>query len=365
MKTPSYLEIKSGNDRCVVVFSSFAARDYGPLTFSYKGHFEKYASSSDLIFVKDTKNQWYNRQLPELGDNVAEIAEGLRRLTKGYRKISTFGSSMGGYASILYGGLLGAEHIVALSPQTLLREPFPRYNRKIHKGAYLDLSALEHPGAPKYTVIVGEEELFDIYQASELRLRQGIDYTVAPTAAHNVVKLLDERGSLDRVIEEICGGSTAGYTENLLSQFKAKARVSEILADKEFGSTLSAAVEMYYMDRVAAVPFLQRLLSSVPDWSGAMSKLGMCHFAAGNVDDALALFEAVSSRSNTIYEFYPTYATHLARFGHAERVVELAAKAVRMESLNKSIFLSVAEIFDGLNMEAAAKDCRDRWSKIK
>jgi hypothetical protein len=365
MNTPSYLAIKNGNDCCVVVFSSFAARDYGPLTFSYKGHFEKYVGSSDLIFVKDVKNQWYNRQLPGLGDNVADITEGLRRLTRGYRKVSTFGSSMGGYASILYGGMLGAEHVVALSPQTLLREPFPRYNRKIHKGTYLDLSGVGTPRASKYTVIVGEEELFDIYQADELRQKRGIDYTVAPIAAHNVVKLLDERGSLDRVIGELCGASETGYIDSLLGQFRAKARVSEVLGDKEFSGALSTAVELYFKDRVAALPFLQRLLLSVPDWSGAMSKLGMCHFAAGNQDDALALFEAVASCSNTIYEFYPTYAAYLARGGDVERVVELVAKAVRMESLNKSIFLSVAEIFEGLNMEAAAKDCRDRWSKVK
>jgi len=365
MKSPSYLEINNGNQHCVIIFSSFAARDYGPMSFSYKAHFEKYAALSDFIFVKDVRNQWYNRPLPGLGDNVSEIAAGLRELTKGYRQLATFGSSMGGYASILYGGMLGADHIIALSPQTLLQEPLPRYSRKIHSGSYLDLSKLRPCPTSRYTILVGEEELFDIYQVNRLFTEQGIAYGIVPTAAHNIVKLLDDRGQLDLVIEEVCGGSRTGSIETLVRQFKTKTQISTILMDAEFCSMLSAATELYYRDPAAAVPLLQSLSLLFPDWLGAMSKLGMCHFAAGNLDNAVALFQAVSSRSSTIDEFYLTYATHLARSGQAERAVEVAAKAARIESSNKSIFLAVAGILDGLNIEIVAKECRDRFSRIK
>ncbi len=75
----------------------------------------------DAIHVITRENDWY--QYPDILDVFAQI----RELTAGYDRVVAYGSSMGGYAAIRFGRLVGAKLALALSPQFSidpLRAPF-------------------------------------------------------------------------------------------------------------------------------------------------------------------------------------------------------------------------------------------------
>ncbi len=75
----------------------------------------------DAIHIITSENDWY--QYADMLDVFARICE----LTAGYDKVVAYGSSMGGYAAIRFGRLVGAKLALALSPQFSidpLRVPF-------------------------------------------------------------------------------------------------------------------------------------------------------------------------------------------------------------------------------------------------
>jgi pimeloyl-ACP methyl ester carboxylesterase len=74
------------------------------------------------ILMRDTINAWYHRGVPGLGDHVDEVAQSLRSLIAAISpgRIYTVGQSMGGYAAILFGMLLGADRIAAFGPVSYL-----------------------------------------------------------------------------------------------------------------------------------------------------------------------------------------------------------------------------------------------------
>lgn len=79
---------------------------------------DRLACRFNKILVRDVRNMWYHRGVPGLGHDVDEVAQGLRVLIDAIRppRIVTIGQSMGGYAAILFGMLLGVERIVAFGP---------------------------------------------------------------------------------------------------------------------------------------------------------------------------------------------------------------------------------------------------------
>jgi hypothetical protein len=68
-------------------------------------------SGVDAIHVTSRENDWYH--YPEMAEAMACI----QSMTRGYTRVVTYGSSMGAYAAIRFGGLVGAHAILALSPQ--------------------------------------------------------------------------------------------------------------------------------------------------------------------------------------------------------------------------------------------------------
>jgi tetratricopeptide (TPR) repeat protein len=358
---------RSGNRRCVVVFSSFAARDYGHLAFSYRNHFQAHHPDVDLIFVKDAANQWYNHGLRDLGTNLHENIARLRELTANYDHLTTFGSSMGGYASILYGNALGAQHVVALSPQTLLRPPFPRYNPKIHRGEYADLDKQAFQGHACVDVFVGEDELFDIYQAARLKAAWGdaVHLTVVPNVAHNVVKLFDDEGTFRQLVQRLCGDVGVDPLAQIKAKYADASFVSSRLREVRFVHLLNQAVEAFYRDRAMALAPFQALLECAPAWLGARAKLGLIQYACGQLTDALETFTGVANRSTTIDEIHEAYAATAVKSGNADRAVEIATKCARIDAANKGVLLSTATLLESMGLSDHAQDCRDRWARLK
>lgn len=95
--------------RCVVTFTSYSDER----TLDREGFAEGFLRSRgvDAIHVICRDNQWY--QYAETGAAMAAVREAARH----YARVTTYGSSMGGYAAIRLAGLAGAHCALAMSPQ--------------------------------------------------------------------------------------------------------------------------------------------------------------------------------------------------------------------------------------------------------
>jgi acetyl esterase/lipase len=74
------------------------------------------------LFVRDLRQAWYHRGMPEYGTTLLETAEALAEVLARQRveRIVVAGNSAGGYAALVFGTLLGADSALCFAPQTTL-----------------------------------------------------------------------------------------------------------------------------------------------------------------------------------------------------------------------------------------------------
>lgn len=97
-----------------------------PAQFDFYGRTKKLENLANRtvnrILVRDISNSWYHRGVPELGNNIDEVAAGLKQLIAQISpsQVITIGQSMGAYAAILFGQLLGADRVIAFGSLSFL-----------------------------------------------------------------------------------------------------------------------------------------------------------------------------------------------------------------------------------------------------
>lgn len=202
--------VPADSDQAIVAFS---ARPVEPGRFHFFSVARLFPSRSKLL-VRDPSRSWYNAGLPGVGDTVEEIAAWLREELAGLgaRRVVTTGSSMGGYAAILFGCLLGAERVVALAPQTVL-DPALRW---MMPPPELELQApdLEPAmrGAPGTAVdlVFGWGSPLDTYHAQRVARVPSVRL-LRVEGGHDVAAELAEQGRLWPLLGELIeGGTPAG-----------------------------------------------------------------------------------------------------------------------------------------------------------
>ena len=88
--------------------------------------FEFFKSTRDIpvkrLFVRDLRQSWYHGGLSGEDATLADATDALRALVarEGVERLVTVGNSAGGYAALVFGTLLGADTVLAFSPQTVL-----------------------------------------------------------------------------------------------------------------------------------------------------------------------------------------------------------------------------------------------------
>ena len=177
------------------------------------------------ILVRDPGNAWYHRGVPGLGAHVDEVVGSLRGLIRSIRpsSVATVGQSMGGYAALLFGTLLGADRIVAFGPLSHLdpaeaaRSGDLRFLRVMQELAadpprsyYPDLAMLAdrldyrgtthlvfgtHPGRDD-----GASGNLDALHALRLARRPGVVLHPHPGADHLIIPWLIEHRRLDPLL---------------------------------------------------------------------------------------------------------------------------------------------------------------------
>jgi hypothetical protein len=111
-----------GSPACVVTFDSYSdnrsldRRGFGEDFFRDR--------SIDAIHFISRENDWY--QYAEMPAALAAVAG----LVRNYNRVVAYGSSMGGYAAIRFGGMAGASAALAISPQYSVDPRSARFERR-------------------------------------------------------------------------------------------------------------------------------------------------------------------------------------------------------------------------------------------
>jgi len=111
-----------GSDECVITFDSYS--DYRSLDRRAFGQDFFASRQIDAIHFVSRENDWY--QDPDLPGVAASVAALVNR----YHRVVAYGSSMGGYGAIRFGGMAGASAALAISPQFSIDPRTARFERR-------------------------------------------------------------------------------------------------------------------------------------------------------------------------------------------------------------------------------------------
>lgn len=210
---------------------------------------------------------------------------------------------MGAYASLLFGNRCKVTTAIALAPQTFLASPFPRFNRKFHRGSYIDLSLEKIYPETDNLVIIGEEELFDIYQLLRLPQSPQLQRLSVPGSHHNVVKYLDDRSLLSKLVHDIVAEKISSYVHEM-QPLVASSRMDWMSADTatlELQTQISEAVEAYYNNRLhEARIILESLLETNSGWPALLLVLADIYYRQSEPQRALSCLLQVRKTSSFI-----------------------------------------------------------------
>lgn len=180
------------------------------------------------IFVRDLQHLWYQRGVRELGDDVATAAAALLALVAASHptRVVTIGNSGGGYAALLFGALIGADEVLAFSPQTVLgRVEAMRYRESTWLHVTERLEAAGGPDArhadlrpllaatrpsPSCHIHYARGDGIDTLHAEHLRDVPGVELHPHDHGDHNLIVRLRDEGRLRGLLSTALGIAEVG-----------------------------------------------------------------------------------------------------------------------------------------------------------
>jgi hypothetical protein len=178
------------------------------------------------LFVRDLRQAWYHRGIPEHGSTLMDVADALQALLARERieRLVVAGSSAGGYAALVFGTLLGADSVLCFAPQTTLDlgalaalgdHRWDEYLEPLAAAGALDSRWVDLraalPSARRadtvYRVFFDDSLAADRGHAERLRGLDGLRLYRFHRGGHNVVTGLRDRGVLNTVLRRELDGA--------------------------------------------------------------------------------------------------------------------------------------------------------------
>jgi pimeloyl-ACP methyl ester carboxylesterase len=167
------------------------------------------------LFVRDPRQAWYHRGIPEHGHTLEEVAESLRELIAAHHveRLVVAGNSAGGYAALVFGTLLEAETVLSFAPQTTLDMSTLRTMEDRRWNDFLRPLKLDSPwtdlatalprarsGATRYRVYFDDSFDVDRRHAERLKGIDGLRLYRFGRGSHSLVRSLRDTGALERIV---------------------------------------------------------------------------------------------------------------------------------------------------------------------
>jgi hypothetical protein len=318
-------------DSLLIVFSCANAKSF---TF----YLNTQSMPCDVLYVRDPfLNHWYQSGV-ETCSNVYALAETLKRIAASYRSVYCLGSSMGGYASLLFGALLRARRVIALAPQVVLDPSFPRSPHRDTPLHYADIRAIVREARETEIFIAfGDLDLVDSYNISLLqdggRFPGHVSVFSYRAYDHLFPKALQKASPLDQYFSQVFTGFTP-ETHGL--PFRAGLGLSSAQIE-----AIQVAVPLYFKkDYAAAFAILKPLIERHPDWWAAKHLCGMAGLH-GKIEPELSRQFVIEAADHNPRAFEFAHDAALAEIGAGN--AEGAGRHVgRVDSMRKGHTVALA-----------------------
>jgi pimeloyl-ACP methyl ester carboxylesterase len=207
-------DLDGPSDTLLVVFAGIAGEPGIP---SYDFLSISATQGVKRLFLRDHRRAWYHRGVLGLADSADELAAELRRMIDECeaRRVVSVGHSAGGYAALLYAGLLGADAALAFSPRTFFNLPARlrhrdfRYRRDAArlllrghpKKRYRDLRRT--PTARRTEIHYSSNHRLDRLHAERMRDMPGFAVHAHAGRTHQLVRELRDREELGPLLSDV------------------------------------------------------------------------------------------------------------------------------------------------------------------
>ena len=300
---------------CVVTFDSFTDRRTLDRPGFGEGFFRN--RGTDAIHVISRENDWY--QYPEMPAAMAAVHAATRR----YGRVVTYGSSMGAYAALRFGGWAGADCALALSPQFSIDPRVARFEGRWQEASDrfrpLWETTLPFPVLPEAYVAFDPLDL-DRRHMALLQAHCACTPIPLPGAGHPVGGFLVELGLLEPLIVDACRGAvdvpallaeahrrrgqSAQYLAHLAARTRSRARRIALLrealriAPNNADVHCRLALQLGRAGRFAeAIPLHRQALELERDHPNLLMRYSITLERSGDITGALAVMEDALARS--------------------------------------------------------------------
>jgi pimeloyl-ACP methyl ester carboxylesterase len=215
-KTAVYKDIIPGACRLYIMFGGIVGgMGMPPFEFMRTGRLLPHSK----VFIRDPYQAWYQRGLPGIGTSCTDVAEYLSGLIKASdaREVVFVGNSMGGFAALLFCGLLECGRAIAFSPQTFIsaeRRKATGDNRwaaqvertHLHQGGVGSVYDIGHLLTEKNCgldadIYVSRHDRLDVVHARALAGFAGVSVYEFDEGGHQLVAHLRDAGMLARILD--------------------------------------------------------------------------------------------------------------------------------------------------------------------
>jgi pimeloyl-ACP methyl ester carboxylesterase len=171
------------------------------------------------LFVRDLRQAWYHRGIPNHGGSIAESADSLRELLEREQidRLVVAGTSAGGYAALVFGALLGADAVVCFAPQTVLdleiltdlddhrwdERLAPQWAAGTIDARFSDLRRVledSRRAGTTYRIYFAGRVRADRLHAERIAGIEGVRLFRFGSSSHNIARTLRDSGALQRVL---------------------------------------------------------------------------------------------------------------------------------------------------------------------
>jgi len=209
----SYIYESNNSETLLIIFAGYAGEIAMPV-FEFFNVLKKHPT--DKLFIRDLNRKWYLNGIDTTLDSVAEITNFINQKKKSYKNIVTLGTSMGGFAAILFGTLVKADVILAFSPQTFVDRFFrywysdfrwekdikPARSNCLKSEKFFNMYRLIKKSNLKNTVNIyySNNEKLDSIHANFLKKLNTVNLHSYNFGDHLLIKEMRDNGDLDKIL---------------------------------------------------------------------------------------------------------------------------------------------------------------------
>jgi pimeloyl-ACP methyl ester carboxylesterase len=215
--TSLVLDMRSSSSTLLIAFGGLRGR-MGVLPFEF------FRATGGIpvkrLFVRDLRQAWYHRGMPEHGTTLTDVARALEDVLarQHVERLVVAGNSAGGYAALVFGTLLGADAALCFAPQTTLDldelaamgdDRWDEYLRPLAAANALDPSWVDLARAlpparradTRYRVFFDDSLPVDRAHAERLRGLEGARLYRFGHGRHHLVTSMRDSGVLQRLLQ--------------------------------------------------------------------------------------------------------------------------------------------------------------------